>query len=201
MPLILASTSAYRRALLERLGLEFTVHRPRVDESAHPGEAPQDLVQRLAAEKAQAVAARNPAAVVIGADQLACLDDQVLGKPGTTANAERQLRACSGRAVEFLTALTVCCAASKRSRSLLDRTQVQFRSLPSSEIRNYVARERPLDCAGAFKVEGLGIALFTSIRSDDPSALVGLPLIKLCSLLRQFGIEPLAELSPPSADC
>lgn len=192
MALILASTSPYRLLLLERLGLPFTVQASEVAEIAHPGESPHTLVQRLAAAKAHAIAQKNPSAVVIGADQLASLDEHVLGKPGTVANAQQQLFACSGREVEFLTALTVCCHATQRSTTLMDRTQVRFRDLSESMIRMYIEREQPLDCAGAFKAEGLGIALFSSIRSDDPTALVGLPLIKLCTLLPQFGIAPLA---------
>jgi septum formation protein len=191
MTLILASTSTYRRLLLQRLGLEFTVQAPAVDESAQPGESAHTLVQRLAVEKACAVALNNPSAVVIGADQLACLDEQVLGKPGTIANAQRQLAACSAQRVEFLTAVSVCCGA-QRCVTVVDRTSVQFRELSQQAIRTYVAREQPLDCAGAFKAEGLGIALFSSIHSDDPTALIGLPLIKLCTLLQQFGIDPLA---------
>jgi MAF protein len=191
MALILASTSPYRRALLERLGLAFSVQAPRVEESALTAELPQALVRRLAAAKAHAISARNPAAVVIGSDQIACLDGQLLGKPLSAVNAQRQLLACSGRTVEFLTALTVCRGATQCSSTLLDRTQVHFRELSGRIVRAYVEREQPLDCAGAFKAEGLGIALFTSIRTDDPTALIGLPLIKLCTLLSQFGIEPL----------
>ena len=191
--LMLASTSPYRCQLLERLGLHFTVQASAVVEIAHPGELPHTLVQRLAAAKAHAVAANNPSAVVIGADQLASIDEQVLGKPGTAANAQQQLADCSGREVEFLTALTVCCHATQRSATLMDRTRVRFRHLTERTISAYVAREQPLDCAGAFKAEGLGIALFSSIRTDDPTAIVGLPLIKLCTLLPQFGIALLAE--------
>jgi len=193
MTLILASTSPYRQQLLERLGLEFSVCAPEVVEIARAGESPQALVQRLAAEKSHAVSEQFPSAVVVGSDQLACLDGQILGKPGTVANAEQQLLACSGREVEFLTALTVSCRARQRSCTLMNRTQVRFRELDERRIRTYVAREQPLDCAGAFKAEGLGIALFASIRTDDPTAPIGLPLIMLCTLLPQFDIEPLAD--------
>ena len=191
MDIILASTSPYRRQLLMRLGLEFSVQAPGIIEVACSGEPPHALAQRLADEKANAVALKHPDALVIGSDQLACLGESVLGKPGTQANAERQLLACSGREVVFLTALSVCCHASGQTARVLDETRVQFRELSARQIRRYVELEQPLDCAGSFKVEGLGISLFTGIYSSDPSALIGLPLIKLCTALSQFGIEPL----------
>lgn len=191
MELVLASTSPYRRQLLARLGLKFSVQAPETIEVADQGERPCALAQRLATEKARAVAHKRPAAVVIGSDQLACLADSVLGKPGDPQTAERQLLACSGREVVFLTAVHVCCHASGQSAHAIDETRVQFRQLSGRQIRRYIELEQPLDCAGSFKAEGLGISLFAAIHSSDPSALIGLPLIKLCSALAEFGIEPL----------
>jgi len=186
-PLVLASTSAYRRALLARLGVAFDVQDPGVDEAAHPGETPAALVQRLARAKALAVARKLPAAMVIGSDQLASLDGAVLGKPGTVERACGQLRAASGREVEFLTAVTIAWDGGASTASDMDVTRVCFRALRESVIREYVERERPLDCAGAFMSEGLGITLFDAILTQDPTALVGLPLIRLCTLLDRAG--------------
>lgn len=183
--LILASTSRYRRELLGRLGLAFEAVAPGVDETAQPGESPRSLAQRLAREKAAAVAARFPDAVVIGSDQAADLDGLALGKPGTAARAFEHLRACSGREVVFHTA--VCVAAPGRQIEFADRTVVRFRELADAEIDRYLERERPFDCAGSFKSEGLGAALFEGIRNDDPSALIGLPLIALARALRELG--------------
>ena len=185
-PLILASTSSYRRALLERLGLPFATARPEVDETPRPGEAPAALAVRLARAKAEAVAAGTGDAWTIGSDQVAELDGRPLGKPGTAANAIAQLRAMSGREVRFHTAL---CLAGPDGRCLehLDLTVVRFRTLDEDEIARYVERERPLDCAGSFKCEGLGIALFEAIDNRDPTALIGLPLIATARLLREAG--------------
>lgn len=193
MDLILASTSPYRRQLLMRLGLKFSVQASDVIEVARSGEPPHALAQRLADEKAFVVALKQPDALVIGSDQLACLGGSVLGKPGTQANAERQLLACSGREVIFLTALSVCCHVRGQTVRVMDETRVQFRELSVRQVRRYVELEQPLDCAGSFKAEGLGISLFTAINTNDPSALIGLPLIKLCTVLSQFGIEPLEQ--------
>ncbi len=184
--LILASTSPYRRALLERLGLPFEVVAPGVDERPRDGEAPRDLVRRLAAAKAAAVPGPG---LVIGSDQVAALDGEVLGKPGTHEHAVAQLRHLSGRRVEFLTAVTVCESESGRQETELAVTRVAFRVLDDATIENYLAREPAYDCAGGFKSEGLGITLVESIEDDDPTALVGLPLIALCRLLRSFGVE------------
>lgn len=188
--LILASTSAYRRALLERLGLGFTVARPEVDETPRPGEAPQALAVRLARAKAEAVLAGALAdgrtAWVIGSDQVAELDGRPLGKPGTAERAVAQLGAMSGREVRFLTALCLAGPDGRRFESL-DITTVRFRSLSADEIARYVERERPLDCAGSFKSEGLGIALFEAIDSRDPTALIGLSLIDTARALRAAG--------------
>lgn len=184
--LILASTSIYRRALLERLGLPFTTARPEVDESARPDEAPQTLAVRLARAKAEAVAAIAPTAWVIGSDQVAELDGRPLGKPGTAENAIEQLRSMSAREVRFLTALCLAGPDGQRFEAL-DITTVRFRALDDDEIARYVERERPLDCAGSFKSEGLGIALFEAIDNRDPTALIGLPMIATARLLRDAG--------------
>lgn len=183
--LILASTSVYRRDLLGRLQLEFSTVRPEVDEQARPGELPTALATRLAAEKATAVATGAPDAWVIGSDQVAELDGQALGKPGTLARARAQLGAMSGRMVRFHTAVSL--VGPQGSWHALDLTEVQLRPLTPDEIARYLAAEPALDCAGSFKCEGLGIGLFDAIRSTDPTALVGLPLIALARLLRQAG--------------
>lgn len=185
--LILASTSVYRRELLGRLRLDFTTARPEVDEQAQPGERPDALASRLAAEKAAAVAAQAPDAWVIGSDQVADLDGQALGKPGTLERAHAQLAAMSGRVVRFHTAVSL--VGPGRTTHALDLTEVQLRPLPPAEIDRYLAAEPALDCAGSFKCEGFGISLFDAIRSQDPTALVGLPLIALARLLRQAGFE------------
>lgn len=190
-PLVLGSTSRYRRALLERLRLPFTIERPDVDETPRAGEAPAALALRLAREKARAVAARHPAAVVIGADQVADLDGEAIGKPGTHTRAAEQLRRMSGRRVVFQTALAVVHAARGHERALLAPVAVTFRTLEDAEIERYLALEQPYDCAGSAKCETLGIALLASIESDDPTALVGLPLIRTAMLLREVGIDPL----------
>lgn len=183
--LILASTSVYRRELLGRLQLDFTTARPEVDEQALPGEAPSALASRLAAEKAAAVAAHAPDAWVIGSDQVADLDGRALGKPGTLDQARAQLGAMSGRVVRFHTAVSLI--GPDHHLHALDVTEVQLRPLTPVEIERYLAAEPALDCAGSFKCEGLGISLFDAIRSEDPTALVGLPLIALARLLRQAG--------------
>lgn len=184
--LILASTSTYRRELLARLRLPFETVRPDTDETALPGEAPTVLVQRLAAAKAATVAALHPWAWVIGSDQVAELDGQALGKPGGRDAAIAQLAAMSGRAVRFRTGVCLGRAGSA-SRTALDTTTVRFRVLAANEIARYVDAEQPYDCAGSFKAEGLGIALFDFIESRDPTALVGLPLIATAGLLRGAG--------------
>lgn len=189
--LVLASTSRYRRELLGRIAPRLRCAAPDVEETRRPGEAPADLARRLAAEKARAVAARMPGAIVIGSDQVADRDGLVLGKPGDAANARAQLAACSGRTVLFHTAI---CLIDRRGGdaveyAALDRTEVVFHPLSAEAIAAYVQREQPLDCAGSFKCEGLGIALFERIGSDDPTALIGLPLIAVCRLLRAAGVE------------
>ena len=186
-PLVLASGSRYRREQLARLGLDFAVDAPDVDEGEHPREAPDALARRLAEAKARTVAARHPGAVVIGSDQIAVLDGARLGKPGGAAAARAQLARESGRTVDFLTALHVHDGRSGRGHAALDRTRVTLRALDQAAVRRYVDADRPLDCAGAFRVESLGIALFERIESEDPTALVGLPLIATARLLRACG--------------
>lgn len=187
-PLILASGSRYRAELLSRLHLPFTTALPGVDESARPGEAPAALATRLAREKAQAVAGRRVDGLVIGSDQVADCGGQVLGKPGTAERACAQLRAASGRTVTFWTGLALANAATGRVQEALVRCDVEFRELADDEIARYVALEQPLDCAGSFKSEGLGVVLFRRFVTDDPTSLVGLPLIALCGMLREEGV-------------
>ena len=191
-PLILGSTSRYRRELLERLRLPFDVIAPQVDEAPQPGEAPAALAVRLAMAKARAVSAAHPNAVVIGSDQVADLDGEAIGKPGTHERAVVQLRRMRGRSVVFHTAVTVVCEASGFAGSALVPVTVRFRDLSDAEIEHYLRIEQPYDCAGSAKCETLGIALLAAIHSDDPTALVGLPLIHSCALLRRAGIDPLA---------
>lgn len=190
--LILASTSPYRRELLQRLRLPFVVVSPGVDEAAAAGEAPAALAQRLALAKARAVAGREPQAVVIGSDQVAELDGAALGKPGSHDRAARQLRSMSGRAVRFHTAVAVARASSGFLQQALVVVTVRFRPLADSEIERYLQLEQPYDCAGSAKCETLGITLAEAIESDDPTALVGLPLIRTSAMLRAAGLDPLA---------
>ena len=187
--LILASTSRYRAELLQRLGLPFRAEAPGTDETQAAGEPPADLVQRLAAAKARAVAIRHPDALVIGSDQVAACGALTLGKPGTASNAEAQLALLSGKTVTFFTGICLIDTANGRCDVGLDTTRVVFRTLTATEISEDVRREQPLDCAGAFKSEGLGIALFERIESQDPSGLIGLPLIMLCAQLRRAGVS------------
>ena len=189
---VLGSTSRYRRELLSRLHLPFEVDSPDVDETPRPGEAPADLAMRLALAKARAVAARHPQAAVIGSDQVADLDGEPLGKPGTHERAVQQLRRMRGRTVVFQTALAVVCAATGFEQADLAAVRVRFRDLGDAEIETYLRTEQPYDCAGSAKSEGLGIALLESIDNDDPTALVGLPLIRTCRLLRAAGVTLLA---------
>ncbi|MGZ8246633.1 Maf family protein [Methylomagnum sp.] len=186
--LILASTSSYRRALLEKLGLPFDTAAPEVAETPQAGEAPADLALRLATEKALAVAHRHPGSLIIGSDQVADLDGEPLGKPITRDNTIRQLKNASGRSVRFYTALCVANAATGETRTDIDVCTVIFRALTDEQIERYVDRDRPFDCAGGFKAEGLGIVLFERIEGEDPNALIGLPLIRLVRLLEGFGV-------------
>ncbi len=189
-PLILASTSRYRRELLTRLRLPFEAVPPEVDETALPGEAPAALAERLALAKARAVATLRPGAIVIGSDQVADLGGETIGKPGTHEAATAQLRRMSGREVVFQTAVAVVApglAAIERAE-----VRVRFRELGDAAIEAYLRADQPYDCAGSAKVESLGVALLEAVQSDDPTALVGLPLIRTCALLRRAGLEPLA---------
>ena len=187
-PLILASTSRYRRELLQRVGLDFTVQAPEVDETPAAGEAPRDLALRLALAKAQAMAALQPDAVVIGSDQVADLAGEPLGKPGTHARATLQLQRMRGQRVVFQTAVAVVCQATGFVQVDLAPVEVQFRTLNDAEIERYLLAEQPYDCAGSAKSEGLGISLLDAIHNDDPTALIGLPLIRTCRLLRAAGL-------------
>jgi septum formation protein len=189
--LILASTSRYRRELLERLRLPFRALSPETDETPLPGETPAALAERLALAKAQALAQRFPDAVVIGADQVADVDGTALGKPGDHGRAVAQLRAMSGRTIVFQTALAVVRKASGFAEVRRVPVPVRFRRLSDAEIEFYLRTEQPYDCAGSAKCETLGIALLEAIESDDPTALVGLPLITTCALLRAAGLDPL----------
>jgi septum formation protein len=190
--LILGSTSRYRRELLERLRLPFEVRSPEVDETPLAGEAPAALALRLALAKARAVAAHAPDAVVIGSDQVADLAGTPVGKPGDHARAVAQLRSMRGQSIVFQTAVAVVHQQAGFEASALVPVRVSFRDLSDDEIERYLRAEQPYDCAGSAKSEGLGIALLTAIESDDPTALIGLPLIRTAELLRQAGLDPLA---------
>ena len=190
--LILGSTSRYRRELLERLAIPFEVASPEVDETPLFQEPPAKLARRLALAKARAVAANFPQAVVIGSDQVADLNGEPLGKPGTHERAVAQLHRMRGKTVIFQTAVAVVCADSGFEEVDLAAVEVRFRDLKDSEIENYLRTEQPYDCAGSAKSEGLGIALLEAIHSDDPTALIGLPLIRTCRMIRAAGIPLLA---------
>ena len=194
--LILGSTSRYRRELLQRLRVPFEVVSPDVDETPLTGEAPQALATRLALAKAQAVAALHPHAVVIGSDQVADLHGEPLGKPGTHARAVLQLQRMRGHTVVFQTAVSVVCQASGFEQTELAQIKVRFRDLSDAEIEAYLRAEEPYDCAGSAKSEGLGIALLDAIDNDDPTALIGLPMIRTARLLRAAGIDLLGALKP-----
>ncbi len=191
-PLILASTSPYRRELLARLRLPFDVRSPAVDETARPGESPAALAMRLALSKAHAVAVDAVDSVVIGADQVADLDGEALGKPGTHARAVAQLERMRGRAVIFHTAVAVLRRSTGFEHTACAAVTVRFRDCSDTEIETYLRLERPYDCAGSAKCETLGIALLAAIESDDPTALIGLPLIRTSAMLRAAGVDPLA---------
>ena len=187
--LILASTSRYRRELLDRLRLPFEIHAPDVDETPRPQETPRALAERLALEKADVVAARFPDAVVIGSDQVADLAGEALGKPGDHARATAQLQRMRGQTLIFQTAVAVVCHATGFAQRDVAPVRVVFRNLSDDAIESYLQAEQPYDCAGSAKSEGLGVALLDAIDSDDPTALVGLPLIRTCRMLRAAGIE------------
>ena len=188
MQLILASTSRYRRELLQRFGLPFDTARPEVDETALPGESPAATAERLSVEKARAVAAHHPQALIVGSDQVACMGIQRFGKPGTTENAIAQLKSMRGNAVVFHTGVALVNAETGRIQVCGVPTRVQFREMDDTEIARYVEKEMPLDCAGSAKAEALGITLLDALSTDDPTALIGLPLIALSRMLRAEGV-------------
>jgi len=187
--LILGSTSRYRKELLSRLQIPFETAAPDVDETPHINESPKDLALRLALAKARAVALKNPEAIVIGSDQVADLEGAPLGKPGNHANATLQLQRMRGKTVIFQTALSVVCIATGYQRTDLAEVKVKFRDLSDAEIESYLRAEEPYDCAGSAKSEGLGIVLLDAIENDDPTALIGLPLIRTCQMLREAGVK------------
>ena len=189
MQLVLASSSSYRKKLLQKLGLDFDTTSPDVDESPLEDESPQQLVMRLAETKAKAVAKTCPNALIIGSDQVAVLNDEILGKPGDFSNAVTQLMAASGKTVEFKTGLCLYNSETRHGQTVCESYSVVFRKLKEESIKNYVRAEKPYDCAGSFKSEGLGITLFEKLLGDDPNTLVGLPLISLVRLLEKEGIH------------
>ncbi|HCQ0107371.1 Maf family protein [Citrobacter braakii] len=189
--LILASTSPWRRALLEKLAIPFECSAPEVDETPLPGEAPRHLVLRLAQKKAQSLAHRYPSHLIIGSDQICVLDGEITGKPLTEENARQQLLKARGNIVTFYTGLALYNSATGHLQTEVEPFDVHFRHLSETEIEDYVRKERPLHCAGSFKSEGLGIALFERLEGRDPNTLIGLPLIALCQMLRREDMNPL----------
>lgn len=187
--LVLASTSPFRQSLLARLGLPFDTASPAVDESALQGEQPEQLVQRLACLKARAVSSAHPDSLIIGSDQVACIDGEILGKPGNRENAIAQLELASGKAVVFYTGLCLYNSRNGEEQVLCEPFTVYFRKLSREQIEHYVDKEEPFGCAGSFKSEGLGIVLFRKLEGDDPNALVGLPLIRLVDMLQNEGVS------------
>ncbi|MGD2117862.1 MAG: nucleoside triphosphate pyrophosphatase [Chromatiales bacterium] len=186
--IVLASTSVFRKALLEKLHLEFQTASPDVDESAQPQETPEQLVQRLSLLKAQAVAEQYPQHLIIGSDQVACNDGNILGKPGNFERALQQLKAASGKAVTFYTGLTLYNSATGQAQTCCEQFRVFFRQLSDEQISRYLEKEQPYNCAGSFKSEGYGISLFEKFEGDDPNSLVGLPLIRLIQMLESEGV-------------
>ena len=189
LPLVLASSSPYRRELLTRLHLPFTWSAPQIDETRHPNEDADTLVRRLSLEKAQALLATHPQHLIIGSDQVAVLGTQILGKPHTLERACEQLMAASGNSVTFLTGLTLLNSATGQQQTDCVPFTVHFRTLSEAQITRYLTTEQPLDCAGSFKAEGLGISLFRSTEGSDSNSLIGLPLIRLVDMLQASGVE------------
>ena len=197
MTLVLASSSPYRRDLLERLAVPFVTDSPDIDEARLPGEEACDLVKRLSVEKARVVSERHPKSLVIGSDQVVMMDHDILGKPGDFASNVDQLSRASGRRVEFYTGLCLANTQSGRMQTEVETFGVTFRALTISQIESYVHKEQPYNCAGGFKAEGLGVALFESMHGEDPTALVGLPLITLVQMLAIEGVDVLRRPHPP----
>ncbi len=188
-PLVLGSSSPYRKAVLDKLGIPFTTDKAQITETRSPGESPTDLVQRLADMKARDVGSRHHGALIIGSDQVASLDEEILGKPGNRENAIAQLLAASGKTVTFLTGLSLYNSTTGRIQTAVEPFVVRFRQLTRTQIERYVDREQPFDCAGSFKSEGYGITLFSGLEGRDPNALMGLPLILLVDLLANEGLR------------
>lgn len=194
--ILLASTSAYRRTLLEKLNLPFSCAAPNIDESAHLNESPELLVKRLAEAKAQMLRHAHPNHLIIGSDQVCVIEGNITGKPHTFENAQRQLRNASGKIVTFYTGLSLLDTRTQEAATICELFEVSFRELTDEEIDNYLAIEQPYDCAGSFKCEGLGISLFSQLNGRDPNTLIGLPLIALLELLRAKGVNPLLRQQP-----
>jgi len=188
LELVLGSSSPFRKELLDKLGLPFSTAAPDADETRHKGEKPTDLVMRLSEAKAKAVADSHPEALIIGSDQVACVDEQILGKPDNRENAIAQLGAMAGKTITFYTGLCLLNSKTNRSQVLCEPFHVHFRQLSNAQIERYVDREQPFNCAGSFKSEGLGITLFRRLEGDDPNTLVGLPLIRLVEMLDKEGV-------------
>lgn len=191
--LVLGSTSPFRKTLLDKLNIPFKTAKPNIDETPLPNETSLQLVERLAIEKAQAVSHEFPDALIIGSDQVAVCDNEILGKPHTHENAVKQLSKFSGKAVCFYTGLAVFDSKNNKVFSVIEPFKVHFKHLSDAEINNYLYSEEPYNCAGSFKSEGLGICLFEKLEGDDPNSLIGLPLIKLVGLLKQHGLDVLSE--------
>lgn len=191
--LVLGSTSVFRQTILEKLNIPFQTAKPNIDETALANETPQALVERLAIEKANAVADKFPDALIIGSDQVAVCEGEILGKPHNFDNAVKQLRKFSNKSVTFYTGLCVFDSAKNKVTSLVEPFIVHFNPLSQEEIESYLKAEQPYNCAGSFKSEGLGICLFEKLEGDDPNSLIGLPLIRLVSLLKQHGLDVLAQ--------
>lgn len=191
--LVLGSTSPFRKTILEKLQLPFQCAKPNIDETEKKGESPQALVERLAIEKAKAVKSQYPNALIIGSDQVAVCEGEILGKPHNFANGVIQLNKFSGKSITFYTGLCVYDSEKDNALALVEPFTVHFKQLSQQEIENYLHAEQPYNCAGSFKSEGLGICLFSRLEGDDPNTLIGLPLIKLVALLKQQGLDVLAE--------
>ena len=189
--LILGSSSPFRAELLKKLGLPFIAVSPDIDEQILPGESPEQLVRRLAIQKAQAIAGEHTNALIIGSDQVAVIDNTILGKPGTHENAVKQLQNASGKTVQFLTGLALFNGRTDEMQAIVEPFDVSFKLLSDDEIHFYLEKEQPYQCVGSFKSEGLGISLFTTLNGEDPNALIGLPLIRLITLLRTQGVDVL----------